>query len=306
MEPRTLIFFSTGEISIPLFQALLNDARFKVLGLVCQPDRGEPRAIKKLAVEKGLPVYQPEKLSKDEVLLETLKKNPPDFILTFSYGQILNEAWLSLPRLAPMNVHPSLLPKYRGPTPPQAALLNGDAETGLSLIKMTKGMDEGPIAFQEKMAIAPHMTSTLLFDEFARLAAEKIPDALMAIAEQGEQIFKEQDESQATYCKMTEREDGRINFQEPAAKIMNRFRAYTPWPGLFTTYLGKRLKILDLEMTEDAIEPGKVKCEKHVILVGTSDGALKLKSLQLEGKTVLHPEAFILGQPAFCSSVLPS
>ena len=257
-------------------------------------------------MEKGLPVYQPEKLSKDEVLLETLKKNPPDFILTFSYGQILNEAWLSLPRLAPMNVHPSLLPKYRGPTPPQAALLNGDAETGLSLIKMTKGMDEGPIAFQEKMAIAPHMTSTLLFDEFARLAAEKIPDALMAIAEQGEQIFKEQDESQATYCKMTEREDGRINFQEPAAKIMNRFRAYTPWPGLFTTYLGKRLKILDLEMTEDAIEPGKVKCEKHVILVGTSDGALKLKSLQLEGKTVLHPEAFILGQPAFCSSVLPS
>lgn len=306
MEPRTLIFFSTGEISIPLFQSLLNDARFKVMGLVCQPDRGEPRAIKRLALEQGLPVYQPEKLSKDTELLESLKKNPPDFILTFSYGQILNDAWLGLPLVAPLNVHPSLLPKYRGPTPIQAALLNGDAESGLSLIKMTKGMDEGPIAFQEKMTIAPHSTSTLLFDAFARLAAEKIPDALMSLAEQGDGIFKEQDHALATYCKMTEREDGRINFQEPAHQIMNRFRAYTPWPGLFTTYLGKRLKILDLELTNDALEPGKVHCEKHSILVGTSDGSLKLKSLQLEGKTVLHPEAFILGQPAFCSSVLPS
>jgi methionyl-tRNA formyltransferase len=126
MQPCTLIFFSTGEISIPLFQTLASDIRFKVLGLVCQPDRGEERAIKKLAELSGIPVYQPEKLSKDEALLETLSADRPDFLLTFSYGQILSEKWLSLARIAPLNVHPSLLPKYRGSTTPQAALLNGD------------------------------------------------------------------------------------------------------------------------------------------------------------------------------------
>lgn len=313
MQPYTLIFFSTGEISIPLFEKLLADSRFKILGLVCQPDRAsgrnlwiEEKAIKKIALGAGVPVHQPEKLSKDGALLEEFKKTPPDFLLTFSYGQILSEDWLALPKRAPLNVHPSLLPKYRGPTPIQSAILNGETESGITLMKMGKGMDTGPIAFQFEMKIPPHVSSALLFDEFAHLAAEKIPDAIIKVAEQGASVFKEQDEAGATTCKLIEREDGRIDFKESAQKIMNRFRAYTPWPGLFTTYQGKRVKFLDFEVVDQALEPGKVYCEKHDILIGTSDGALKLKLLQMEGKTALHTEAFIAGQPEFCQGSLPS
>ncbi|MEK6900538.1 MAG: methionyl-tRNA formyltransferase [Nanoarchaeota archaeon] len=211
MMPCTLIFFSTGEISIPLFQILLEDSRFKILGLVCQPDRGEERAIKKLAEASGIPISQPEKLSKADELFETLSIVRPDFLLTFSYGQILTEKWLGLALIAPLNVHPSLLPKYRGPTPAQAALLNGDTESGLSLIKMTKGMDEGPIAFQEKMRIEAGTTCDELFTQFAELAAKKIPDAILRVAEKGDATFKDQDSAQASYCKMTNREDGRID-----------------------------------------------------------------------------------------------
>lgn len=306
MQPCTLIFFSTGEISIPLFQTLSEDPRFKLLGLVCQPDRGEERAIKKMALAKGIPVYQPEKLSKDEDLLAKLSEERPDFLLTFSYGQILNEKWLNLPLIAPLNVHPSLLPKYRGPTPPQAALLNGDEESGLSLIKMTKGMDEGPIVFQEKINIAPGTNAEQLFKQFAELAAKKIPDAVLEVAEKREAIFKEQDASLATYCKMTNREDGRIDFNEGAEKIMNRFRAYTPWPGIFTTYEGKRLKILEVELSDESLAPGKVRCEKDRILLGTSKAALQVNLLQLEGKKALDAKTFILGQPKFCETQLPS
>lgn len=313
MQPYTLIFFSTGEISIPLFEKLLADGRFKILGLVCQPDRSsgrslevEEKAIKKFALNAGVPVFQPERLSKDGAMLEEFKKNPPDFLLTFSYGQILSEDWLALPKLAPLNVHPSLLPKYRGPTPIQTAILDGETESGLTLMKMGKGMDDGPIAFQFKMKIPAHMSSALLFDEFAQLAAEKIPDAVVLVAEQGESVFKEQDASGVTICKLIEREDGRIDFKESAQKILNRFRAYTPWPGLFTSYQGKRVKFLDIEVTGDDLEPGKVHCNKHEILIGTSDGSLKVKLLQMEGKTTLHPEAFIAGQPELCQSSLPS
>ncbi len=306
MQPCTLIFFSTGEISIPLFQTLSKDERFKILGLICQPDKGEERAIKKLAMASGIPVYQPEKLSKDDALFETLSENRPDFLLTFSYGQILSEKWLNLARIAPLNVHPSLLPKYRGPTPPQAALLNGDSESGLSLIKMTKGMDEGPIAFQEKIAIPDDMTCDKLFEAFASLAAEKIPNAVLEVMEKGDAAFTGQDESQATYCKMTNREDGRIDFNETAEKIFNRFRAYTPWPGIFTTYEGKRLKLLEVEKSEEDLTPGKVVCVGGMVLLGTSKGTLQLKSVQLEGKKAVTIEAFLPGQPKFCGAQLPS
>lgn len=306
MQPCTLIFFSTGEISIPLFEALSVDKRFKILGLICQPDRGEVRAIKKLAEASGIPVYQPEKLSKDEALLQKLSEERPDFLLTFSYGQILSEKWLNLAHIAPLNVHPSLLPKYRGPTPPQAALLNGDEVSGLSLIKMTKGMDEGPIAFQEKISIPSDMTCDKLFEAFAKLAAEKIPDAVLEVMEKRDAAFTEQDESQASYCKMTNREDGRIDFNESAEKIFNRFRAYSPWPGIFTTYEGKRLKLLDIEKSELSINVGKVIFRDSEVLIGTSKGSLKLKSVQLEGKKAVTIEAFLLGQPKFCDAQLPS
>ncbi|MFA6024668.1 MAG: methionyl-tRNA formyltransferase [Candidatus Gracilibacteria bacterium] len=313
MSRITLFFFSSSPISIPLFEALLQDPAFEVKALVCQPDKEQGRdmevheaEIKKIAQKHGIPVFQPEKLSRDTELLASFKKDPPDFILTFAYGQLLNEDWLSLPTIAPLNVHPSLLPLYRGPTPIQSAILNGDHETGLTLIKMGKGMDDGPIAFQEKVEIPAHSSSVLMFEEFARLAAEKIPGALLNIVKNPAFKFVEQDEASAVKCFLIERDHGRIDFKESAQKILNRFRAYQPWPGLFTSYLGKRIKVLDLELSDAVLEPGKVSFHGHELLIGTFDGALKVKLLQMEGKKALHPEAFILGLPDFASATLPS
>ncbi len=313
MLPSTLIFFSTGEIAIPLFQNLLQDPRFKILGLVLQPDRSSGRSlevqvhpIKQIALENNISVYQPEKLSKDLELLASLKKDRPDFILTFSYGQILSESWLELPRIAPLNVHPSLLPKYRGPTPLQSALLHGEVETGVTLMKMSKGMDEGPIAAQYKLRIEPTMTSELLYKAAAELSAKQLPDAILDVAAKGDAAFINQDESKASYCSMIEREDGRVDFNHTADEIYNQFRAFTPWPGIFTEYKGKRLKMLEIEKSEKSLRPGEVSCEKSSVFIGCKDGSLKINSLQLEGKKTMDVKSFNLGQPDFCSTVLPS
>lgn len=313
MNPHTLIFFSSSPIAIPLFEALLADARFSIIALVCQPDKAAGRQlevavpeIKKRALHAGIPVYQPEILSQDADLLNKLQKNPPEILLTFSYGQFLSEAWLALPVFAPLNIHPSLLPRYRGPTPIQTAILNGDKETGITMMKMGKGMDDGPIAFQEKISIEPHQSSSLLFEAIAQRCAHIIPDALDGILRQGASVFVEQDASKATLCKLIKREDGLIDFKESAKTLFNRFKAYTPWPGLYTTYQGKRLKILDFSVSPLALEPGVVRYEDHHLFIGTSDGALDIHLLQMEGKSTLHPEAFMAGHPSFHGASLPS
>lgn len=313
MKRHTLIFFSSSPIAIPLFEALLKDPRFKILALICQPDKMAGRnmeisipKIKTLAINAGIPVHQAENLSQAVELLNELKKNPPEILLSFSYGQFLNENWLKLPSFAPLNIHPSLLPLYRGPTPIQSAILNGDCETGISLIKMEKGMDDGDLAFQEKMSILANQNSELLFEAVAKRACEIIPEALIALFQKGESAFIPQDSGKASICKLITRENGFIDFQKPASSILNQLRAYTPWPGVYTTYKGKRLKLLDFSVKDMAIEPGKVFCEKNRIFIGSSDSALDINLLQLEGKSALKPEAFIAGQPQFHGSQLPS
>lgn len=313
MQACTLFFFSTSSLGIPLLKTLSEDSRFKVLALITQPDQEVGRGkhlsepvCKSAARSLRIPVYQPEKLSKDFELLGLIKAWNPDFFLSIAYGQLLSEEWLKVPRIAALNVHPSLLPLYRGPSPIQSALLNGEKETGLTLMKMEKEMDTGPIAFQVSYEISPHVTAGFLFDDLAVLAAKTIPEAILEVQEKGTSIFREQNEGQATFSKLIEKEDGRLDFQRSAHKLFNQFRAYTPWPGVFTTYRGKRLKFLDCEWSDRALEPGRVHCEKHELWVGTTDGALRVKQIQLEGKDPLHVDAFIRGQPEFCSSFLPS
>lgn len=313
MQACTLVFFSTSSLGVPLLKSLSEDGRFKILALITQPDQEVGRAkhisepiCKVVARSLGIPVYQPEKLSKDLELLKLIKNWNPDFFLSIAYGQLLSEAWLKVPKIGALNVHPSLLPLYRGPSPIQSALSNGDEVTGLTLMKMEKEMDTGPIAFQISYLIPAHATAGFLFDDLAELAAKTIPESILEVRKNGYSIFKEQNENQATFSKMIEKEDGRLNFQRSAHELFNQFRAYTPWPGVFTTYRGKRLKFLDLEWNDRALEPGRIYCEKHELCVGTADGALRIKQIQLEGKDPLHVDAFIRGQPEFCSSFLPS
>lgn len=294
----SLLFFSSAEISLPLFNTLLHDERFEVKALFCQPDKPvgrnqtltSPRT-KKIAENSGIPVYQPEKLSKATELLEKLQQDPPDFILTFAYGQIMNQDWLDLPRFKALNVHTSLLPKYRGASPIQAALLNGDRESGITLMEMVLKMDAGPIAFQDKVELTRESTAGDLHDSLSELAALKIPDHLVSLFENIEQ-FKEQSDAEATHCKKINREDGYIDFKDAPELIMRKFHAYSPWPGIWTTFKGKRLKILDCRLSESD--------------EGLTVGGIELLSLQLEGKKALSARDFLLGQSDFSSELIPS
>lgn len=312
MAPLTVLFFSSSPISLALFNALLKDARFRVLGLFCQPDkpagRGQeltPPETKVLAEREGIPVYQSVKLRADVELLERMRALNPDVLLTFAYGQILSEEWLALPTLAPLNVHASLLPLYRGAAPIQWALLDGQKQTGLSLMKMEKEMDAGPVAFQHIYPIEEGCTSEELFDELANLAAEVIPEDLLKVRESPH--FSEQDASLATFTQKIKKEDGYTDFQVSAELLLRRYAAYTPWPGLWTTHEGVRVKLLELEAAgSKGLKPGQVEFRDFAFVVGTLDGDVRLLKLQLEGKKALGAQDFILGSPSWASTSFPS
>lgn len=313
MKPTSLLFFSSSPIALPLFEALLNDKRFDILGLVCQPDRPAGRgqqlmspATKVMALEKGVPVFQPEKLSKDTELLERFKKNPPDFLLTFAYGQLLSEDWLSLPAREPLNVHPSLLPKYRGPSPLESALLHGEEETGITLMRMVAAMDAGSIAFQRSFALPESMTAGELYEEVAKRAAEWIPSAVFELVLDPDFIWKEQDDSDVSFCSKLSKEDSFEDFKRDAVDVLNRYRAFTPWPGLWTLFEGKRVKLLTLKTAAFSLTPGHVEFKEGHLFVGTQGHAVEILSLQMEGKKESGASEFVRGYPTLVSAVLPS
>ena len=312
MKATSLLFFSSSSIAVPLFEALLKDERFRIVGLVCQPDKPAGRGkeltapvTKTLALAAGVPVYQPEKRSKDLVLLEELRKDPPDFLLTFSYGQLLSTDWLELPGREALNVHPSLLPLYRGPTPPQAALLHGDEKTGITLMKMVKEMDAGPLVFQHEFALG-EMTVGELYEAIARRAAEWIPEDIFALAQKEDFSFVAQDESRVTFCEKISKEDAFENFVRGQEEVLRRYRAYTPWPGLWTTYEGKRLKLLKLLSSSMSVEAGRVHVEDERIFVGTEDKAVEILELQMEGKKAVTAAEFLRGFSDFAKACLAS
>ncbi|MFT7184238.1 MAG: methionyl-tRNA formyltransferase [Oceanicoccus sp.] len=294
----SLLFFSSAEISLPLLKSLISDESFEIQALICQPDRPAGRgknmkapATKKLAEESGIEVFQPSKLSDAQNLLNLLNKDKPDFILTFAYGQIMNQDWLNLPNVKSLNVHTSLLPKYRGASPIQAALLNGDKESGITLMEMVRKMDAGPFAFQDKVSIDGVTTAGTLHDQLAELAAKLVPDHLKSISANPDQ-FTEQNESQASHCSKITREDGFVDFKSNSELIVRQFQAYSPWPGIWTTFKGKRLKILDCKISDN---------EAGLVING-----VEILKLQLEGKKPLLAKDFLLGQSDFSSESLPS
>ncbi len=309
----SLVFFSTSPIAIPLFKRLLEDSRFEIRALICQPDRPVGRGqnllapeIKRLALDYHLPVFQPHKLRKDEGLLQQFKEGPPvDFLLTFAYGQILSLDWLNLARIAPLNVHPSLLPLYRGPSPLPAALLNGDSQTGISLMRMAEAMDAGPIAAQMEFPIQEGSTAGDLFEECALKAAEWIPEEILKLFEKP--VFLAQDEAAATYCSLLTKEEAYTDFQIPAQLLLRRYRAYSPWPGLWTRFKGQRLKLFELALSQDfKLKPGEIFVEKGQCFIGTEENTVRVGAFQLEGKKQINAQAFLEGQRDFLGQILPS
>jgi methionyl-tRNA formyltransferase len=302
-----IVFMGTPEFALPVLSALI--AHHTVIGIVTQPDRPagrsrqvQPSPVKKLALEHHIPVFQPEKLRRPEAIDE-LKQWQPDAYVVAAFGQILPQSVLDIPLHGSINVHASLLPRWRGAAPIQAAIRAGDSETGITIMKMDAGLDTGPILTQRSIRITPDETGQSLHDKLAQLGAELLIDTLPGYLD-GTIQPRPQDDSLATYAPTIKKEEGQIDWTQDAAAIERLIRAFTPWPGTFTLWSGQPLKILSAAVGEGTAQPGYVVERDGQIAVGTGNGLLYPLMMQLAGRSALSIDDFVRGRADFVNSVL--
>ncbi len=294
-----IVFMGSPEFAVPSLEKLVE--RFNVVGVVTQPDRPSgrgrtltPPPVKNTAEQFEIPLLQPERLKTDDEIAAIRKWNP-DLIVVAAFGQILRKNLLDLPPRGCINVHASLLPRWRGAAPIQAAILHGDHETGVAIMKMDAGIDTGQILTRRAMEILPDDTSETLSIRLAEAGAELLGDTLPGYLS-GEIEPAMQDEALATYAKMIKKEEGQLDFSESSQKLARRVRAFNPWPGTYTKWKGSVLKIHQVRYleSEDAV-PGKHKIIDGYPAIGTMDGWLVLEILQPGGKKKMSGEAFLRG-----------
>lgn len=309
-----LIFMGTPDFAATILEGLIG-SRHEILAVVTQPDKKKGRnqqlsasPVKELALKHGLVVYQPNKVREPQ-FLDLMNELKPDAIIVAAFGQILPKALLDIPKYGCINVHASLLPKYRGAAPIQYAILDGETETGISIMYMDEGIDTGDIILQEKLVIEPDETGGSLFEKMASLGASCLLTALEQI-ENKTAVRIKQDHEQATYVKMISKDMGRLDFSQPAIKLERMVRGLDPWPSAFTFLDGKTLKIWKAAVEEDdeasyAARPGEIiELRRDAIVVKTGEGKLLIKELQLEGKKRLTADAFLRGYKLTCGSLL--
>ena len=300
-----IIFLGTpGFAAIPL-RALARDPRYQLVGVVTQPDRPagrgrvpEPPPVKQAALELGLPVLQPETL-RDPAAAEQLAAWRPDLGVVAAYGEILRKNILAIPPLGYLNIHPSLLPRYRGPTPVHAAILAGDSETGVTVMRLDAKMDSGPILAQRRVPLPPGARNAALTQALFELGSQLLLDTIESYAA-GSLEPQPQDDTQASYCKMLEKRDGAIDWGAPAEQIERMTRAYDPWPGAQTTWQGQTLKVIAARADpgwRGAEPPGTLLLRPGGVAVATGAGALELATVQPAGKRALAAAEWRNGLP---------
>lgn len=297
-----IVFMGTPDFAVPTLRALL-DSRHEVVGVVTQPDkpRGrsgklQPSPVKEEALQAAVPVLQPERV-RDEAFLPRLKELCPDVIVVVAFGQILPKAVLELPEYGCMNVHASLLPKLRGAAPIQWSVIDGDEESGVTIMQMDEGLDTGDILLVERCRLDEKETGGSLFDKLAELGGPLLLKALDQ-AEQGTLRPMPQKHEEHTYAKMLSKSLGEIDFKKSAVEIERLIRGLNPWPSAYTYWQGKLLKLWDADVIpeEAGREPGEVAAvEKTYFTVQTGEGVLRIRSLQLEGKKRMTAEVFLRG-----------
>ena len=307
--PR-IIFMGTPEFAVPVLDALTHTTH-KIVGVYTRPDQPAGRGkqlrsspIKRLAEARGLPIFQPPTLRKSE-FIAPLRDLAPDVIIVAAYGLILPPAVLAIPPRGCVNTHASLLPRHRGAAPIAAAILAGDTETGITLMRMDAGLDSGPILVQRALAIADDDTTGTLTPKLADLAAALLIETLPRLLA-GDITPQPQDESRATYQKTIRKEEGLIEWARAAAEIERRVRAFNPWPSAYTFWNSAQLKILRAKAAPSAArgEPGRVIEWRDEIVVTTGDGVLILREVQTAGKRAMKIEEFARGQRGFVGSSL--
>jgi len=308
-----VVFMGTPAYALPVLDAALSLGA-RVVGVYTRPDKPQGRGlavegppVKEFALARGLPVFQPPTLRSPSAQGE-LTSLKPDLLLVAAYGRILPAEALAVPRKGAINVHPSLLPRYRGASPVVTALLDGVDVTGVTLYLLDEGMDSGPILAQRREAVRPDDTAETLTPRLFQLGADLMKEVLPRWLAR-EIVPRPQDEAAATVTRPIEREDGEADWRLPAAVLHRRLRAFTPWPGLYTRWKGRNLKIADATPLPGSTGPGLVvplDAPGIPCGVGTGEGILGLKALLLEGKKELPAREFLLGYRDFVGSRLPN
>ena len=295
-----LVFCGTPEFAVGTLAAVIA-AGHDVQLVVTQPDRAAGRgmemqmcAVKLAALRHGLPIAQPEKIKKNLEFREQLEAIAPDAILVVAYGRIIPDWMLALPKYGCINLHGSLLPKYRGSAPIQWAVANGETKTGVTTMQLDAGLDTGPMLLAEVVPIAPEETAADLFESLAEVGSKLMVKTLAGF-ECGTIYPIEQDHTAATLAPILTRDDARMDFSRTATDLLNRWRGFQPWPGAFTTLRGKKLIVHRMKVAEGNGSEGILLVEGDRLLVGCSDSLLELLEVQMEGKKRMAASEFQRG-----------
>ena len=300
-----IVYMGTPDFAVNPLRALA-EAGYEVVGVVTQPDKPKGRGktmmstpVKEEALKHGYPVYQPVKVREPE-FMETLKALEPDIIVVAAFGQIIPGSILELPKFGCINIHASLLPKYRGAAPIQQAVIDGEKESGVTIMKMGTGLDTGDMISKIVVPITPSETGGSLFDKLAEAGAELLIKTLPHIFDGTAVYEKQPEESPTPYAGMITKQMGKMDFSKSAKELERLVRGLNPWPSAFTFWNGKTLKVWESFVTEDAdasgLEPGTVvKTDKNGIYVACGQGVLVLSQVQLEGKKRMDADAFLRG-----------
>ncbi len=309
MNKIKTIFMGTPDFAVPTLEALILDERFDVFLVVTQPDRPvgrgqkvSPPPIKTTAQKHGIKIIQPEKIA------EVKFDETPELIVDVAYAQLIPEEILNLPKYGCINIHGSLLPKYRGASCIQAAILAGDSKTGITIMKMDKGLDTGDIILKKEIPIEKDDTGGSIFDKLSKLGGVIVADAIVNYID-GKLVPQKQADDRG-YCKKITKKDGRIDWSDDAKYIEKLVRAMYPWPGAWTSWAGKNIKILQVSLSENSqtknppSEVGKTVAIDGELQILCSTGALIINSLQLEGKNIVSGADFIKGHQGFLEKIL--
>jgi methionyl-tRNA formyltransferase len=304
--PVRVLYMGTAELACPPLAALHASPIAEVVGVVTQPDRPsgrklkpQPSPVKQCALTLGLPVIQPETLRTPEALKQLAAFEADLFIVT-AYGQILPQTVLDLPTHGALNIHASLLPRHRGAAPIQWAILDGDAETGITLMRMDAGLDTGDMITTAKTSITKSDTAETLHDRLAEMGAALLIQSLPAFLG-GTLVTVSQDDSQSTYARKITKQDGRIDWTQPATNIHSQWRALTPWPGIYTELPTEKNRLLKIQATDISPANGSagevLSADENGVLVGCGKQSLNLIKLQREGGRPLNAAEFLNGCP---------
>jgi methionyl-tRNA formyltransferase len=310
-RPIKTIFIGTPDFGVPSLRALINDQEIDVALVITQPDMPVGRKqiitaspVKQVALENQLKVLQPEKI---KTIVDQIRQIAPDVIIVIAYAQIIPKSILDIPKLGCVNLHGSLLPKYRGAAVIQAPILNGDQSSGLTLIKMDEGIDTGPIISQVKIKLDSHENGDSLYNKLSAISADFLVDSIKKYADEKIKPIPQADTAETTYFSKIKKADGLIEWHKSAAEIERFIRAMHAWPSAWTWHQGKQVKIIEVQQTPiemNAYKPGKTFIYNHGLAVQCGHDSLIIKKIQMEGKKVLTAEEFIRGNSNFVGAIL--